>query len=145
MTAVYNLGVIYANNGDSAKAKSLYKEASDNDDTSASIALGNLYHREENFEESLKYYKKVLHNSTAQYKYAQQYHLGQGVEKNLDVAYFWYKQSALEENVDAQYEVAWMLYEGKGIDKNRDEAKVWMTKLADQGYDYAIKDLEKWA
>lgn len=73
----------------------------------------------------------------AQLNLGAQYENGQGIEKDLGKAAYWY-QKAAEQGVDgAQYNLGICYYYGKGVTIDVQKAKYWLKKAADQGNDRA--------
>lgn len=62
---------------------------------------------------------------------------GQGVEKNVRRAAYWYKKSARLGIVEAQYNLADMYRVGAGVPKDYDLAFEWFEKAANQGHQKA--------
>ena len=57
-------------------------------------------------------------DSSAQFNLALLYHFGLGVEKNINIAIFWYERSAANGASKAQNNLGHLLYEGKETKKN---------------------------
>ena len=54
---------------------------------------------------------------------------GQGVEKNVRRAAYWYRKAARMGIVEAQYNLADMYRVGAGVDQNNAKAREWYTKV----------------
>jgi len=72
-------------------------------------------------------------NVDAQYDLAYCYWDGDGVEKDLHKAVYWFTKSAEQGFADAQYNIALCYKTGKGIKKDLDKAAEWFAKAAEQG------------
>jgi TPR repeat protein len=70
----------------------------------------------------------------AQYRTANHYVEGLGVEQDIYEAIKWYRKAAEQGHAKAQHELAMCYYEGDGVDKNMREAIKWCRKAAEQGY-----------
>jgi len=75
----------------------------------------------------------------AQYNLAVMYQKGDGVEKNLDTAFYYYEKAANANLPIAQYNLGMMYFEGKVVEKNEPKAKELWQKAADQGLEVAVK------
>ena len=70
----------------------------------------------------------------AQYFLASMYENGMGVNKNLQEATRWYKESAKGGLAESQYKVGLMYGRGEGVAQDKSEATFWYRKAADQGH-----------
>ena len=61
------------------------------------------------------------------------YKNGDGVEKNLELAFYWFQKSAEQGNADAQYQVGYCYENGEGVEKNLELAFHWFQKSVEQG------------
>lgn len=70
----------------------------------SSVSRGNAAYQEGKFEEAFKSYQEAAEDgiAEAQYKIGLMYTLGQGVEKNLPEAVFWYRRAAQQHHTEAQ-------------------------------------------
>ena len=55
-------------------------------------------------------------DAEAQLELAKSYHSGEGIEEDQELALYWLKNAALQENVDAQFLLGLSYYHGDGID-----------------------------
>ncbi len=69
----------------------------------------------------------------AQYNLAILYEDGEGTEKNLEKAFYWYQKAAENGDSMAQYHLALSYYKGEGIEKNLEKAFYWYQKAAENG------------
>ena len=69
----------------------------------------------------------------AQYNLALMYKNGEGVERNLQEAFSWYRKVAEQGLALAQYNLAYMYYRGEGVERNFQKAFEWFHKVAEQG------------
>src|SRR6266498_4077338 len=67
-------------------------------------------------------------NENAQYNLALSYHNGEGTERNLEKAIYWYQKAAENGNTDAQYNLATIYYNGEEAEKNLEKAFYWYQK-----------------
>ena len=58
---------------------------------------------------------------------------GQGIERNLQEAFYWQKKSAEQGNMYAQSLIGTMLMIGEGVTKDEEEALYWFTESAERG------------
>ena len=72
-------------------------------------------------------------DTEAQLELAKSYHSCEGIEENQELALYWLKNAALQENVDAQFLLGLSYYHGDGIEENHDEAFYWWKRAAEQG------------
>ena len=72
-------------------------------------------------------------DAPAQYELARVYYDGKGTEKDLKLAFSWYKKSADQGYVPAQYGLALMYYNGEGTKKDMEFAFSWYKESAEQG------------
>lgn len=73
-------------------------------------------------------------HALAQYRLSDMYYTGRGVERDLNWAFFWVQESALQNYALAQYRLAEMYYTGQGTKQNFEMAADWFQKFALQGY-----------
>jgi TPR repeat protein len=72
-------------------------------------------------------------NVEAQYKLAECYYNGRGVDIDYASAGTWYRKSAEAGYAQAQYSLGNLLYIGLGVDEDEAEAVKWYQKAADSG------------
>jgi uncharacterized protein len=70
----------------------------------------------------------------AQFKLADMYYSGDGVDQNFTQAAELYRKVAEKDYPAAQYNLGRMNYRGEGVKQDRQETVVWYTKAAEQGY-----------
>ncbi len=75
------------------------------------------------------------------FKKADRYYHGQGVRKNLELAFKSYLKAAESGHPGAQNRVGWMYEKGEGVEVDHAAAVKWYRKSADQGYVNAMNDL----
>ena len=99
----YNLALSYSNGTgvpqDKQKALELYKEVYDLENSasgSSANAIGNVYFRQNDYEESIEWYNKGIEKNSgwAYYNLADCYYDGNGVKKDKNKAYELYKKAA---------------------------------------------------
>jgi uncharacterized protein len=78
---------------------------------------------------------------TAELKLARAYESGEGVPKNEQKAFDWYRKAAEQGNAEAQDIVGEMYRAGEGVDRNKQAAIVWYQRSAKQGNASAMCDL----
>jgi TPR repeat protein len=77
----------------------------------------------------------------AQLALAVMYDAGQGVEKDHNVAMFWYQRAADHGHAPAQYNLALIYDAGKGVGQDHRKARFWYGKAAEQGFAAAQANL----
>jgi len=114
----------------------------------AQYLIGMMHQTGYNVEIDLEKASEWLHASALQgYPLAQNevgmlYETGQnGVIKNVEIAYYWYKLAAIQDYAPAADNLAYMLANGKGVERDFNEALVWYERAAEQGYIQAIQNL----
>lgn len=75
----------------------------------------------------------------AQYNLAVMYQKGDGVERDLHKALFWYEKAAQGNLAIAQYNLGMLYFEGSIVEKNEEKAKELWQKAANQGLEVAVK------
>ena len=108
------------------------------------------------FENALKLYAQAADHgaSDAQWRLGLMYHLGKGVEKNLEQAVHWYQKSAKQGNAEGQWHLGCMYQEGCGVTKDLQQAAMWLELSANQNsteaqfilanlYQYELYDFKK--
>lgn len=101
---------------------------------------GDLYLKQKNYTEAVKYYRKAAErgHAPAQGFLGFCYEMGYGVPKDMKEALYWYRKAADQGDAKAQCSLG--LYY---MDSNRAEARMWFRKAADQGNDSAKSMLEQ--
>src|ERR1043165_2209799 len=64
----------------------------------------------------------------AQYKLASLYRKGEGTEKSLEKAFYWYQKAAENGIGNAKYDLSVCYYDGVGTEKNLEKAFDWYRK-----------------
>jgi len=82
-------------------------------------------------------------DSSSQFNLALLYHFGLGVEKNINIATFWYEKAAANGDSKAQNNLGHLLYEGKEIQKNIKKAVYLFRLSARQGSSSAQLNLAR--
>lgn len=125
------------------KAIDWYEKAALKKDKSALYHLAMILINEEN--KDMKVIKKLLEQAAsldhpnAQYNLGVIYHKGDGVEQNINRAFFWYEKAAKANLAIAQYNLGMLYYEGVAVEKSEEKALEYWKKAAEQGLDAAIK------
>ena len=78
----------------------------------------------------------------AQFRLAQMYYEGQGVEQDYKEAVKWFRLAAEQGDAEAQYEVGVMYYKGEGVPKDYVLAHMWANLAASSGDKNAIEGRE---
>ena len=71
------------------------------------------------------------------------YFHGEGVEKNYNEAFKWFRKSAEQGNAIGQYNLGRMYNNGEGVKQDKKEAIKWFRKSAEQGNEKAKEALKK--
>ncbi|MFT5111017.1 MAG: TPR repeat protein [Parasphingorhabdus sp.] len=69
----------------------------------------------------------------SQYNLALLYENGLGFERRTDIAAFWYRLAAMQDDVASQYNLGGLYYSGDGVPQILSEAQMWWTRAANQG------------
>ena len=93
----------------------------------ASIQNAEALYRNANYPQALKYYYALAGegDSFSQYMIGHMYFYGEGTNKDVCEATYWYDKSARSGYGFAQFEMARAYYEGYGIKRNNTEAYLW--------------------
>ena len=75
--------------------------------------------------------------SQAQYTIALMYRKGEGISKNFNQAFYWFKKSAEQDYAKAQFYLGVMYELGIGVSKDLHQAFYWYKKSAEQGVEEA--------
>src|SRR5688572_27581080 len=73
-------------------------------------------------------------NINTKFNLALSYRNGEGTEKNLEKAFYWYQKAAENGNIKAQYNLALSYENGEGTEKNLEKAFYWYQKAAESGH-----------
>jgi len=79
----------------------------------------------------------------AQYNLAILYYHGDGVEKNLEEALFWFHKAAEQDDTEAQYNLGFMYGRGEGVKKDQEQSMQWFMKAAYKGHSGAQEIIGK--
>jgi len=128
-----------------------YQRAADQGNADAKFGLAQLYLRgsyskkiPRNDELALKLYHEAAAqgHKVSYIALSQIYEDGSnGVEKNNEIAAYWYRKAADNGSAFAQWRLAKMLQEGLGVDQSDAEARLWYGKSAGQGNLFAQTSL----
>src|ERR1700752_910776 len=66
---------------------------------------------------------------------------GEGTEKNLEKAFYWYQKAAENGDIDAQYNLALLYKNGEGTEENLEKAFYWYQKAAENNVKEAQHNL----
>lgn len=80
-------------------------------------------------------------DAEAQFRMAQRYDGGLGVQQNHLESLKWLRMSAEQDFPDAQYNLGSMYFDGRGVQEDPSKAAEWFRKAADQGHASAQKNL----
>ncbi|HSR63009.1 MAG TPA: hypothetical protein VLN56_06355, partial [Gammaproteobacteria bacterium] len=80
-------------------------------------------------------------NPGSQYELATMYYQGDGVERDLEQAFIWYRRAAQQGNSDAQFNLGNMYLLGEGTSQSDSKAKDWFEQAAAQGHGAAEENL----
>ncbi|PKC01413.1 HCP-like protein [Rhizophagus irregularis] len=69
------------------------------------------------------------------------YHYGEGTEKNLEKAFYWYQEAAKNGDKKAMNNLGRCYYDGEGTEKNLEKAFYWYQEVAESGDKYAMNNL----
>jgi hypothetical protein len=79
----------------------------------------------------------------AQYNLAMLYYNGEGVPKNYEIAFKWFKLAAQQGLSRAQYSLALMYLQGNDTMKDYTLAHMWLNIVVSQGFEEAKEDRDK--
>lgn len=77
----------------------------------------------------------------SQYNMGLMHENGLGVPKRDDLAFFWYRMAALNDNDDARYNLAGLYFRGEGVEQSLEQAMHWWTESANAGNPNAAYNL----
>jgi hypothetical protein len=98
--------------------------------------------REEDIDELIRAAEQG--DAEAQCDLANRYEEGEGVQKDLNKAAYWYGKSAEQGNANSQFCLASCYSDGSGVEENLEKAVYWYKKSAEQGQMYAQNVLGSW-
>ncbi len=139
---------------DKAKALSLYKEGSKRKSYKCLYSMGVLSEKNERISnQALGYYKSAFDGLLNEAKKGDilsqrmvscYYLFGtRGIEKNIILATYWLRKSAIGDNPEAQYNLGESYLFSKGVEKDTHKAFFWLKKALENGYYKAKKLLDK--
>lgn len=70
----------------------------------------------------------------AQYNLAILYFTGRGVERDLERAFHWTEQAALQGHIEAQANLGSLYFEGDGVERDLEQAAAWFGQAAKTGH-----------
>lgn len=87
------------------------------------------------YETPVKSYLELGEKGKAEYQFklAECYRTGEGVEQNWEAAVDWYKKAGIQGYVPAQLQLGRLYYNGIGVKKDGKQAFDWFSKAAQQG------------
>ena len=147
LAATYQEGFTAYEQGDYAKAYTLWLPLAEAGDSDAQFGVGVMLDNgqglAENDAEAAKWYRLAAErgNPDAQFNLALLYDSGKGVQVNKEEAAFWYRKAALTGHVGAQYNLGLMLENGDGVLRDPIAAAQWYRKAAEQGHAKAQNNL----
>jgi TPR repeat protein len=145
------------------EAFKLFHKAAEQGHIDAMYYLASMYEKEQGIEkdykEAAKWYEKAaehghlkakeylvtIYESAAiffgdyGYKLAMMYEYGQGVSRNWEKAFKWYKSAALDRCADAQYKLGNLYEGGYRVKQDLKEAVKWYHRAAKLGHKSAAK------
>lgn len=123
------------NNSISEKALTEYKTELNKLATEEIFIEGFKYHQKGYFAEALKKYQIIATqgNPVAQQLVGSLYMNGQGVEKDLTKAIYWFQKAVEQDEAIAQYCLGIMYLKGDGVEQDLSKAAHWLHKSAEQG------------
>lgn len=83
--------------------------------------------------------KPTVMPANEMYVKGHEYHL----EGDYESALKWFRKAALQKNAIAQNSIGEYYEKGLGVEQDLEQAETWYKKAADQGYEPAIKNLER--
>ena len=122
-----------------AKALELSLNAAEQNDPSAQVLLGEMYHYghgvAQDYQEAVKWYRKAAEQGDdyGLNNLGFMYENGYGVTQNYQEALKLYRESVEKGNALGQCHLGYMYENGYGVTKNRNEAYKWFRLAADQG------------
>jgi TPR repeat protein len=79
-------------------------------------------------------------NSAAQFNLGQMYRLGQGIDRDLVEAAYWYHQAAAQGDGQSQYNLGVMYFNAQGVPRNFVFSHMWLTLSATAGVENAARN-----
>src|ERR1043165_8604559 len=81
-------------------------------------------------------------NIDAQYNLGYLYEKGEGTEKDLEKAFYWYQKAAENGNLNAKYNLGYLYENGEGIERNLMEPE-FKSNISDEGLNMSHKNCFK--
>ena len=137
---LFNSAMKYWHKDDFIHAKPLFEMAAERGHVESEVYLGLCYiGTKEDVSKGLNILRELAEegNVFAQINLGFIYDTGFNVEKNEQIAFYWWYKAAECEDATAQFNIAMCFYYGKGVTKNLQKAKLWLEKSATQGYEEA--------
>ncbi len=77
-------------------------------------------------------------SAVAQVEMGLKYQTGEGVNQNVDKAFYWFRKAAVQGNTTGLEEVGTAYYRGEGVPKNNTQAIYWWKQAAENGKSSAM-------
>ncbi len=133
-SAMYILGFIYYNKGESSKAEQWYKKSAEKGNDSAMLGLGVLYYEQGDKSQAEQWWKKLAEKGNEVAMLLSGLFLSAGlVDKSQAKKY--YEEAIKKGNVDAMINLGDLYAEGKGVAKDYVLAYAWYTVAIEKGDD----------
>ena len=112
-------------------------------DVEAQKELAKMYYANQDYQEALKWFRKVAEqgDAEAQTYLAEMYAYGKGVKKDYQEALKLYRKAAEQGDATVQNKLAAMYYNGEVVKQDYQEALKWFRKAAEQGHATAQNNL----
>lgn len=93
------------------------------------------------YEAPVRLYMELAEKGKAEYQFklAESYRVGDGVDQNWEQATAWYEKASVQGYTPAQLLLGKLYYEGIGVEKDGEQAFYWLSKAAQQGSATAIR------
>jgi TPR repeat protein len=134
---LFNKALRSVADGDTSRARTLYRESADGGNAMAMVNLGALLISEdEHAEGPERLFREAagLGDLSGMRNLAHMHALGKGTPKNKELAVKWYWEAARRGHAKAQCNLAVMLRHGRGTMRDPMEAVKWYTASAESGY-----------
>jgi tetratricopeptide (TPR) repeat protein len=120
------------------------RRAAERGHSEAQNSLGDIYYRDKDYHEAVKWYRKSAEqdNAKAQYSLGWCYYHSMGVENDNKEAVRWYRKAVNHGYNDAMYDLGVCYEEGRGVLQDLTEAVTWYRRAAAGGHAYAERHLE---
>ena len=136
----------YNGTRDPIQAKLWYQKAAEGGNTSAMRSLAARCAHEGNDAQAASWYRKAaeLGDPHAQYRLADCYDEGRGVEQDPVQAAFWLQKAARRDHIPAQLYLGLFYQEGRGVEQSDEQAVFWFRTAAEQdeelrlGWDWGL-------